>query len=175
MSAFELPLFPHDSLAISVTTTVWIGVWVVAFFNLRFGWTLSGLVVPGFLVPLLFMKPEAVAIILAEAILTYAIVYMISEFPSRLSCWCSFFGRDRFFALVLVSILVRCLIDGWFIPWAGPKLNEQYGLNLDYRNDLHSYGLIVVALMANYFWKPGLRRGLVECCTTVGITYLFVR
>jgi len=31
----ELAIFPADSVAITLTTTVWIGVLVVTFFNLR--------------------------------------------------------------------------------------------------------------------------------------------
>ena len=63
MIDFRLPLFPIDNTASAVTMTVWIGVAVVVFFNLRFGWTLSGLVVPGYVVPLLFVKPTSVAVI----------------------------------------------------------------------------------------------------------------
>ena len=49
---FPIELFPPGALSASVITTVWVGVFVVAFFNLRFGWVLSGLVVPGYLAPL---------------------------------------------------------------------------------------------------------------------------
>ena len=48
---FPIDVFPHGALANSVTTCVWIGIFVVVFFNLRFGWALSGLVVPGYLAP----------------------------------------------------------------------------------------------------------------------------
>jgi len=44
-------LFP-ESLASSVATTVWVGVMVAVFCTLRFGWNLSGLVVPGYMTPL---------------------------------------------------------------------------------------------------------------------------
>ncbi len=175
MSGFHIPLFPTDSVAVTVTTTVWIGVWVVVFFNLRFGWTLSGLVVPGYLVPLLFTNPTSAFVILLEAVATYWVVHTMSERPRMLPGWCGFFGRDRFLALVIVSVLVRAVGDGWLLPIVGQTLNEQFGFHLDYRNDLHSYGLIIVSLIANYFWKPGLLRGLLPIATTVGVTYLIVR
>ena len=58
-----LPIFPEGGLASSVITTVWVGVWVLCLFNLRFGWVLSGLVVPGYLVPLIIVKPVSALVI----------------------------------------------------------------------------------------------------------------
>ena len=124
MLDWKLPLFPQDSVAVTVTVTVWIGVCLVVFFNLRLGWPLSGLVVPGYLAPLLLAQPASAAIICAEAMVTYLIVYALSESCSRLSCWSSLFRRDRFFALVLFSVLVRAVADGWLLPWLGQWLNE---------------------------------------------------
>ena len=168
-------LFPADTYAISVTTCVWLGVLIVAFFNLRFGWTLSGLVVPGFLVPLLLAKPISVAVIAAEAVVTYVSVYLLSERLNRASFWSSFFGRDRFLMLVIASVLVRTFDEVALLPWLGPRLNDWLHIQVDFRNDLHSYGLIVVSLIANYFWKPGIRRGSIELATVLGLTYLVVR
>ena len=65
MDSWRIPLFPEGSLSASIVTTVWVGVWVVAFFNLRLGWTFSGLVVPGYVVPLLIAKPSAGAVVTA--------------------------------------------------------------------------------------------------------------
>ncbi len=171
MSDFVLPLFPFDSSALNVTTTVWIGVMVCAFFNLRFGWTLSGLVVPGYLVPLLMTRPVSVAVILVESILVYWIALAISEWPRGLRYWSSFFGRDRFFLILLVSVRVRAALDGFLLPWAGESVVTRYGLDFDYQNNLHSFGLIIVALIANYFWKPGVLRGLPPLSLCVAVTY----
>ena len=170
MQAFEVPIFPEGS-ALTVATTVLVGVWVIAYFNLAFGSTLSGLVVPGYLVPLIIAKPWSVGVIVCEAILTYLIVVTISERPRFLPWWSSFFGRDRFFAIVLVSVLVRALGDGWLLPRAGQWIDENLSISIDYRNDLHSYGLIIVALLANCFWKPGLVRGLTTTMSATLVTY----
>ncbi len=175
MTDLQIPLFPIENSASAVTFTVWLGVCIVVFFNLRFGWTLSGLVVPGYLVPLLLVKPTVVGIIVCEAVMAYLIVRVLSDGWGRIPWWSSFFGRDRFFAIVLVSILVRAGADGWLLPSVGRWLNQTYNLQLDYRNDLHSYGLIVVSLIANYFWKPRLANGLFTSVVTVGITYWLVR
>lgn len=174
-SPWALPLFPIDGSAATVTMTVWAGVLVVVFFHLRFGWTLSGLVIPGYLVPLLLVKPVSVAIIAMEAIATYLIARMLSDHGQRLSFWSGFFGRDRFLLIILISILVRAAADGWWLPLVGQWLNETYGFQVDYRNDLHSFGLIVVSLMANYFWKPRLVSGLFTGSITLLTTFVFVR
>lgn len=173
--AFSLPIFPPGSLAGSVTTTVWVGVLVSCFFNLRFGWVLSGLVVPGYIVPLLLLKPWAPVVIVIEAIVTYLIVRVYSEYLSRYGIWSSLFGRDRFFTIFLVSILVRVVSETFVFPYIGEHINQLYGINFDYRNNLHSFGLIIVALLANQFWKPGLKRGLLPAFTTIFVTLLLVR
>jgi len=174
-SIFPLAIFPETSLASSVVTTVWVGVFVVAFFNLRLGWVLSGLVVPGYLVPLLISKPWAAGVVLLEGVLTYWIVWLYSEYFSALGKWSNLFGRDRFFALLLVSVAVRIAMDGWLLPVAGASFNDWLGMQFDYRNNLHSFGLIIVALVANQFWKPGLLRGMYPLLVTIGLTFLIVR
>lgn len=170
-----LALFPSSYLSHSVITTVWVGIWVISFFNLRFGWVFSGLVVPGYLTPLLLIKPISVAVIVFESIITYLLVYLISEVAGKRGLWTNFFGRDRFFALLLGSVFVRLLFDGWLLPALNIWSVEHYDFSLDYQDSLHSFGLIIVALIANQLWKPKLFNGLLQLVITVGITYLIVR
>ncbi len=171
---FPLNIFPDGSLASSVITTVWVGVFVVAFFNLRFGWVLSGLVVPGYLIPLLLIKPWAVLAILIEGISAYYLIWFFSEFLSRYGHWSALFGRDRFFGLILASIVTRVAFDGWLLPLLGEGL-QNFGIVFDYRNELHSLGLVVVALMANQFWKSGVIKGLPPLLVSIFFTWLIVR
>lgn len=168
-------IFPEGSLASSVITTVWVGVAVVAFFNLRFGWSLAGLVVPGYLVPLLLIKPWSVAVIIGEGMVTYLVVQAFSTLGARYLGLADFFGRDRFFALVLTSVIVRVLFDAFWLPGIGAWLDANIGLEFDYANNLHSFGLIIVALIANNFWKPGLLRGTFWLLVTLGATFVLVR
>jgi len=172
---FPLQLFPQGSLESSVITTVWVGVFVVAFFNLRLGWVLSGLVVPGYIVPLLLMKPWSAGIIFTEAFITYFIVRFLSEDCSKLGYWSNLFGRDRFFAIILVSIMVRVSFDTWLLPWFGNMMENQWHITFDYRNNLHSFGLVIIALIANQLWKTGFWRGLPPLLITVLVTYIIVR
>ncbi len=167
-------LFP-ESLASSVTTTVWVGVMVAVFFTLRFGWNLSGLVVPGYMTPLLLVKPLSAAVVFTEGVITYLLVHGFSERCSRYGVWSSLFGRDRFFGLVLVSVAVRLVGDGWLWPAVGELWSDYFRTDFDYRGELHSFGLIVVSLIANQFWKTGVRGGWIPVCATVGLTYLIVR
>ncbi len=148
---------------------------VVCFFNLRLGWVLSGLIVPGYVVPLILIKPWSAGVIFIESIITYFLVWLFSEYFSRRAPWSNFFGRDRFFALVLCSIFIRLLFDGWLLPELGEWLNQQLHINFDYRNHLHSFGLIIVALIANQFWKTGFVRGLPPFIVIITITVLIVR
>ena len=169
-----LPIFPFESSAITVTTTVWIGVLVCVVFNLRFGWTLSGLVVPGYLVPLMMTRPLSVAVIVVEAIVTYFLAYAISELPRKTPYWCSFFGRDRFFVIMILSVVVRAFFDSFLLECVGDFLVHQLSVDAALADGLHSFGLIVVALIANYLWKPGVVRGIPPMATCLFLTYAIV-
>lgn len=172
---FPLYVFPEGALASSVITTVLVGVWVTVFFNLRFGWVLSGLVVPGYLTPLILLEPISAAVVLIEAILTYGLVRAFAVTFAGAIGWTTFFGRDRFFALILASICVRLMMDVLILPPIGTWLNDHYSLGFDWRRSLESFGLIIIALYANQFWKPGLVAGLLTSSVTIGLTLLIVR
>lgn len=171
---FPLPIFPEGALASSVITTVWVGVLVLCFFNLRFGWVLSGLVVPGYVVPLMIVKPLAAAVILVEAILAYLIVWVFSEKLAH-GRYPSLFGRDRFMGLILASIAVRLAMDGWALPHLADWLADNFNRQLDWQSDLQSFGLVIISLLANQFWKPGLSRGLFATAVVTGLTFVIVR
>jgi hypothetical protein len=175
VTAFELPIFPEGSLASSVITTVWVGVLVVCLFNLRFGWVLSGLVVPGYLAPLLIARPVSGVVVIVEAAVTYFLFWLLSEKLARLPNWSSLFGRDRFMGLILVSVLVRVTMDGWLLPIAADWLDASYGFRLDWRSNLHSFGLVILALYANQLWKPGFVRGMVQSLVVLALTCLIIR
>ena len=170
-----LPILPSSYLSHSVITTVWVGILVIGFFNLRFGWVFSGLVIPGYLTPLLLIKPLSVVVIIFEGVVTYLLIYLISEVAGKRGWWTNFFGRDRFFSLLLGSVLVRLFFDGLGLPWLSAYMLEIYDINLDYQDSLHSFGLIIVALIANQLWKPKLFYGLIQLAITLGITYLIIR
>lgn len=170
----QLPIFPPQALDSSVITTVWLGLCVVAFFNLRFGTTMAGLVVPGYLVPMLLVKPIAAVVILGEALATYALVRLFADRLMRAADGTELFGRDRYFGILLMSVLVRVAGDVWILPEIGMWLGS-HGIAFDWRSNLHSFGLVIVALTANQFWNGGVRRGLAYFFLYVATTWLITR
>jgi hypothetical protein len=180
MELFRLHVFPEGSLSESVITTVWVGIWVVAFFNLRLGWTFSGLVVPGYLIPLFIARPWCASMIIVEGIVTYVIVWFLSEKLSGWTVlgwrvWSGVFGRDRYFALLLMSLGVRAAFDGWLLPWVGAFVTGRLHVQFDYPNNLYTFGLIIIPLVANQFWKPGLLSGLWTMGVILSISYVLIR
>ena len=172
---FILPVFPDGSLSSSLITTVWVGVMVVCFFNLRFGWNLTGLIVPGYLVPLIILKPWSAVAIIIEAVLTYLIVKIFSEIGPRLNLWCNLFGRDSFFAILLVSVVIRLLFDSYIFPTLSSLLTRYADIEFMYHGGLYSIGLVIVALTANQFWKNGLRKGVPELLVILLVTLLIIK
>lgn len=170
----SLPIFPPHALDSSVITTVWLGLCVIAFLNLRFGTTMAGLVVPGYLVPMLMVKPIAAVVILGEALVTYVLVRLFADVLMRRFDATELFGRDRYFAILLMSVLVRVAGDVWLLPALGEWLQGE-GIRFDWRNNLHSFGLVIVALTANQFWNGGVRRGLASFGLYVGLTWFLTR
>ncbi len=169
-----LPIFPAQALDSSVITTVWVGLCVITALNLRFGTTMAGLVVPGYLVPLLLLKPASAFVIWGESIATYLLARLLADQLMRRTGSCTMFGRDRFFALLLVSVFVRVVSDGWILPALGRHLT-QAGLIFDYHNNLYSFGLVIIALTANQMWNGGMVRGMGTFVLYVSLTYVIVR
>ncbi|MDX1587832.1 MAG: poly-gamma-glutamate biosynthesis protein PgsC/CapC [Oleiphilaceae bacterium] len=169
-----LEIFPANSLDSSIITTVWVGLTVVALLNLRFGMTLSGLVIPGYLVPLLILRPASALITVAEGLITYLLALLLARGVFTRFGMGEMFGRDRFFAIVLISVVVRVVSDGLALPVLGEWLTG-IGWNFDYRNNFHSFGLVIISLIANQMWNGGARRGLMALMLYTGLTYLIVR
>ena len=175
MHTFILHIFPDSGLASSLITTVWVGVFVVCFFNLRFGWNLSGLIVPGYLVPLLILKPWSAVAVIIEALFTYLLIIVFSGFLSKSGRCSSLFGRDRFFAIILFAVVSRLLFDLIIFPELTVFLNNYLKIAFVYKGGLYSIGLVIVALIANQFWNPGFKRGFPQFLITLLISFLLIK
>ncbi|RJF34440.1 poly-gamma-glutamate biosynthesis protein PgsC/CapC [Pseudoalteromonas gelatinilytica] len=172
---FVLALFPAGSgLGQSVITTVWVGTAVVCLLNLRFGFPLTGLVVPGYIVPLLIISPTSAVVIIIEAIVVYGFMRMSASYLMERFGYSEMFGRDRFFAIILISILVRVCMDTLFWPIIAEQLS-QWDITFDYASQLYSLGLIIIALTANVMWNGGFKYGLKVTFIQLFITYMLVR
>lgn len=172
---FVLALFPAGSgLGQSVITTVWVGTAVVCLLNLRFGFPLTGLVVPGYIVPLLIISPTSAAVIIIEAIVVYALMRFSAHYMMEKFGYSQMFGRDRFFAIILLSILVRVGMDTLFWPLIANQLSR-WDITFDYASQLYSLGLIIIALTANVMWNGGFKYGLKVTFVQLLITFILVR
>jgi gamma-polyglutamate biosynthesis protein CapC len=155
-----LTLFPEAGLSSAVITTVFVGVLVSIFFNLRLGWPLVGLVIPGYLAPLILAQPRMAAFSVLEGTFGYFFFFALTSLAHRIGVWPNLFGRDRFFAVILMSIATRMCVDGLL-------LNEAY--------PFHSVGFILTALIINYYWTSGFKSGFFMMCVTTAITVLLLR
>src|SRR5690242_19692827 len=106
-------VFPRSGFDQSVTTPVLIGVLVSWFFTETFGWVFAGLVVPGYLASVFLLDPAGGVIDIAEAMLTYDVARALGEWLPRTGLLSRSFGRERFFLVLIVSVLVRMAVEGW--------------------------------------------------------------
>lgn len=170
-----LAFLPEVGLSHSAQPPVFVGLILMTFLAESYGWVYSGLIVPGYLAPIFISQPWSGAVILFEAIVTYLLVRGLSDYASKWGLWGDFFGRDGFFAHLLVSVVVRLIFEAWVFPEIGSLLVVRFGLDFDYRNHLYSIGLVAVPLLSNAMWKPGLRRGLFLMSLPIGGTYVITR
>ncbi|WP_434299316.1 poly-gamma-glutamate biosynthesis protein PgsC/CapC [Corallococcus exiguus] len=170
-----LTLFPAYSLDTSILVAVLVGVLILALLTETLGWVFVGLVVPGYLASVFVIHPEAGCTVIAESLLTYGLALAFSSGLSRTGAWSEFFGRDRFFAVVLASVLVRAVSETWLLPVLGHWMDERWGTSFIVDRSLHSIGLVLVPLTANAFWKLKLRRGLWQVAVPVALTYVILR
>jgi gamma-polyglutamate biosynthesis protein CapC len=171
----HIPIFPENGLANSVIPPVLVGLGFSTAFAETLGWNFSGLIVPGYLAPIFIVKPLSGVVIIIEALITYVLLRLLSDGFSRFGIWTRFFGQDAFFALFCISILVKYLLEGPFLPVMGGVFSQILPGSVDYRNELHSTGLVVVPLMANIFWRHGIRRNILPTTTVIFLTFLFTR
>src|SRR5690606_8897014 len=87
--------------------------------------------------------------------------------PQR-GAWFSFFGRERFLLLILVSTLVRVVVEAALVPQLAAALHVKHS------RELYSLGLVLVPLISNSYWNVGLARGVVRLSILTGLTYLAI-
>ncbi len=159
-----LPIFPSSGFDQSTTTPVLLGVLLSWALTEWFGWVFAGLVVPGYLGAVFLLNPRSAVIDCAEAVATYAVARVLGEHLARTGLTSRLFGRERFFLVVLVSIVIRLATEGWLLPRMAPHATWAF-----------SIGLVVVPLAANACWKTGLGRGVVQNGLPVLLVYLLLR
>ncbi len=175
MSGGALQLLPPHGLDQSILTAVLVGMLVLLFMTEWLGWVFVGLVVPGYLASVFVIQPAAALTVVIESIITFVLVRGISDWIEKTDAWSPFFGRDRFFLLVLVSVIVRQASQLWLLPLVLTAIDERFGTNIYAQQDFFSIGLVLVPLTANMFWKLDLPRGVIQIGIPVAITYALLR
>jgi hypothetical protein len=160
----RLPLFPEPGFEQSAMTPVLLGVVIAWMFTETFGWVFAGLVVPGYLASVFLLHPIGGLIDVIEAILTYGLARLIGEHLARTGLTSRIFGRERFFLVVVCSVLVRVVVEGVLLPSLLPRAPWAF-----------SIGLVVVPLAANACWKTGLGKGFVQNAVPTLLVYLLLR
>ncbi|PRQ07694.1 poly-gamma-glutamate biosynthesis protein PgsC/CapC [Enhygromyxa salina] len=171
---FVLELLPARGLDQSMLLPVLVGLMVVLVCTETLGWVFAGAVVPGYLASVLIIQPVTGGIVIFESLLTLAISAALAKVLSRTDAWTRFFGRERFFLILVVSLIVRMHDHAWFAPWAIGEIDELFGTQYETQQEFYSVGLVLVPLTANMLWKPALHRGLAQLGIQVGITFLLV-
>ena len=166
-----LTLFPERGLDQSILVVVLVGIYVLLFFTEVFGWVWAGLVVPGYLASVFAVQPAAGVAISFEAVLTFVASRAVSDVMSRMYGWSPFFGRERFFLIVLVSVVVRQASELWLIDDLLGWIDGVADAGLATAHDFSSIGLVLVPLLANMFWKLTLPRGVFQIGVSVAITW----
>ncbi|MCA8922259.1 MAG: hypothetical protein KDD82_10650 [Planctomycetes bacterium] len=168
-----IPLLPENGLDQSLLFPIFLGLLVTNFFVERYGWIYSGLVVPGYLAPIVYVHPAAAVAIVVEASGAHLLVKAFHRWAWGSLAVTPPFGRDRFLLIILASLAVRLTLEELLLPLALPYFaGELVGASA-----VRSYGavgLVVVPLLANLFWKPGLGKGLVQAGLTTGLTLVIL-
>jgi gamma-polyglutamate biosynthesis protein CapC len=171
---FVLELLPARGLDQSMLLPVLVGVLVVLLFTEIFGWVFAGAIVPGYLASVLIIQPVTGAVVIFESLVSLAVAAALAKLLSRTDAWSRFFGRERFFLILAVSLLVRIHDHAWFAPWAVARIDAVFGVGLELQQEFYSIGLVLVPLTANMLWKPALHRGVLQLGVQVALTYAIV-
>jgi len=149
-----LPLVPNVYVDNSLLTAVLVGVLLVWFLGERLGWPQSGLVVPGYLAGIFIIRPEVGVVIAIEGLLTYFVARFFGSILPQIGPFDRPFGRDRFLVVLLSSVAVRLFVE------AGPAAGTLSALGLGDLGEMHSLGFVLVPLLANALWMPGVLKGV---------------
>lgn len=158
----------------SILLAVMLGMLVMLFLTEMYGWVYVGVVVPGYLTSIMVIQPAAGAAVFLDAVLTYLVARIFAEVAARTGAGATFFGRERFFLVVLVSVLVRQHTQSWVMPYVLEQASAFVDVPIEVNYGFYSIGLVLVPLTANIMWKLELRRGLFQLVVVLLATYLLL-
>lgn len=155
----------------SILLAVLIGFLVTFVLVESFGWVFVGVVIPGYLASVLAIQPSAGLAVLLDSVLTYFVAKLFELALGRSGASSEFFGRERFFLLVVASVFVRQHTQTWLWALALEGSSPWLSLPPSFQRGFSSIGIVLVPLMANLLWKLDLRRGAWQMAVTTLVTY----
>ena len=158
-------VFPSALFDSSILTSVLVGLLVVWALQETLGWNSTGIVVPGYIASVLVLQPTTAMVMVTEAVVVCLIVRAMTHGTPPWWPWTAPFGRDRFFLILAVSVLVRIVFEGGGLQRIGGTGQDQ----------LHSMGLVIVPLMANALWRTGISQGALQIGVPLVVTYGVLR
>jgi len=166
-----IAFFPEHVLDNSLHTAILLGVWIAWLFHERWGWSIAGLVVPGYLASMWIVAPESALVVCIEAFLTWALVHALGDVVLRVAGM-PIFGRERFLLFIVASFPVRLFVSGEAMPALMERLIAD-GWSADaFGSGLTGIGVVLVPLLANAMWSEGAVRGGRHIATTTFLTWL---
>jgi len=132
-------------------------------------------VVPGYLAAIFLLEPTVAAVVVVEALATWALAAALDRGLVAARVAFPVFGRDRFFLILAASVAVRIALEGFVLQSLASRLSAHLpGLEAR-RHELFGIGLVLVPLAANRLWSAGVRRGLFQLVVQVGLVALLLR
>jgi hypothetical protein len=170
---FPLHLFP-PGLEGTLLVPVLVGVMVMLILHDCWGWDFVGLVVPGYLCSVLMLQPLVAAVVVVEAVATWGLARGLDAAGVRLRLTYPVFGRDRFYTILVASIVVRVVIEAVVLQRLAGRLAPHWPLLAAHRHELFGIGLVLAPLTANRFWRGGVGRGLFQLGVETALVWLVV-
>ncbi|MFH0902073.1 MAG: poly-gamma-glutamate biosynthesis protein PgsC/CapC, partial [Pseudomonadota bacterium] len=134
------------------------------------GWTFTGLVVPGYLAMVALLSWPAALLMIVESLCTVAVVRLLGDGLARLGAGSRFFGRERFFLILVAATGLRLVVEHSVLT----ALSAASWLASAATTCPHSLGLVLVPLMAHTLDRVGVVRGLAQQGMLTALTAVII-
>jgi hypothetical protein len=167
-------IFPQG-LEGTLVIPIFVGLLIMAALTEAWGWDFVGVVVPGYLASVCLSQPVVAGIVVLEAVATWTLAVAIDRGLTRARVTHPVFGRDRFFLVLVASVMVRIAFEGWLLPAAVGRWGGTFPALQAHQHELFGIGLVLVPLCANRLWTAGPARGLFQMLVQTALVVAVLR
>jgi hypothetical protein len=167
-------IFPQG-LEGTLVIPIFVGLLIMAALTESLGWDFVGVVVPGYLASVCLSQPVVAGIVVVEAALSWALAVLLDRGLCAARVSHPVFGRDRFFLVLVGSVVVRIAMEGFILPAAVARWGAQWAPLQAHRHELFGIGLVLVPLCANRLWSSGPGRGLFQLVVQTALVVAVLR